>query len=709
MAYEIKKSDGTVLTTIGDGFLDTSTSLNLPGPNYVGYGEKLNENLVYMLENFASNIAPLSTSLPGQLWFNTSSSTLNVFTGQGYVPVAGVFTAGIPPAYPKDGDIWYNTNTGQTKVRSDNAWNLIGPNYTKEQGVSGAIPQVIADAASNTINHTVVTLQYGSEIIAVISADDTFTPSPPIFGFPTISPGITFANTIQNAGFRGTVTGNVVSQNNGTVVVNNSGPVGIITGNLIGSVTGNVVGNTVGTHTGSVLGATTVNTGTLSATGNITAGNVSATNLTGILNTPAQTNITSIGTLSGLTVAGVTNLLGTATLNGIGIATLGGSASFTSINATPIGNVIPSTASFTQVISGAIQAQAIGNVTPGSGRFTTITTGGLLSPTIGNTGASLVGTVSTASQPNITGVGTITTGLWQASTVQPTYGGTGVNNGVNTLTITGGGKTLDQEVYANASPRFIGTNFYNIPASAIIGGGGGGAVSSVTGTGTVSGITLSANQTTGAVTLTLGGSLNLTSGAITSALGFTPYSNANPNNYLSSINYTQVINALGYTPYNSTNPNGYVGASALSGYLTSSGTLTGTLNTSNACYTGNFSASGWIRATGDVTAFYGTSDRRLKENIVPITGALGKVLLLNGYHYNYKHANQHINLIGLMADEVEPVAPELVYESTPVGVDEDVENPYKALRYELAVPLLVEAIKELNAKIEALEARLAKQ
>jgi hypothetical protein len=47
MAYTILKSDGTVLTTIADGLLYKTTSLGLPGPNFVGYGQILNENMVY--------------------------------------------------------------------------------------------------------------------------------------------------------------------------------------------------------------------------------------------------------------------------------------------------------------------------------------------------------------------------------------------------------------------------------------------------------------------------------------------------------------------------------------------------------------------------------------------------------------------------------------------------------------------------------------
>jgi len=78
MAYTIVKSDGTVLTTIADGTINTtSTSLGLPGRNYAGYGQSLDTNFVHMIENFASSTAP-SNPLRGQLWYDTNNSLLKV-------------------------------------------------------------------------------------------------------------------------------------------------------------------------------------------------------------------------------------------------------------------------------------------------------------------------------------------------------------------------------------------------------------------------------------------------------------------------------------------------------------------------------------------------------------------------------------------------------------------------------------------------------
>jgi hypothetical protein len=78
MAYTIVKTDGTVLTTIADGTINTtSTSIGLPGRNYAGYGQQLDTNFVHTLENFAA-ASPPPNALRGQLWFNTNNNTLYV-------------------------------------------------------------------------------------------------------------------------------------------------------------------------------------------------------------------------------------------------------------------------------------------------------------------------------------------------------------------------------------------------------------------------------------------------------------------------------------------------------------------------------------------------------------------------------------------------------------------------------------------------------
>ena len=121
-------------------------------------------------------------------------------------------------------------------------------------------------------------------------------------------------------------------------------------------------------------------------------------------------------------------------------------------------------------------------------------------------------------------------------------------------------------------------------------------------------------------------------------------------------------------------------------------------------YTGNFAVTGNITATGEVTAYY--SDQRLKTDINPIEGALSKVMAIGGYTYKANELAADLgvanfdNQIGLLAQEVEAVMPELVTQSALAG--------YKTIRYDKVVSVLVEAIKEQQAMIEELRLEVKK-
>ena len=72
MSYIINKTDGSKLITLKDGTVDiVTTDLALFGKGYAGFGERLNENFVKLLENFAYTKAP-SKKVKGQLWYDTN-------------------------------------------------------------------------------------------------------------------------------------------------------------------------------------------------------------------------------------------------------------------------------------------------------------------------------------------------------------------------------------------------------------------------------------------------------------------------------------------------------------------------------------------------------------------------------------------------------------------------------------------------------------
>lgn len=100
MAYTITLSNGTVLTTIQDRTVDSSTSLTLIGRNYAGYGQYIANDLVYLLENFANTSAP-AHALVGQLWYNSNTQTMQVWNGATWaaVGVAGSGDTVLPSGY----------------------------------------------------------------------------------------------------------------------------------------------------------------------------------------------------------------------------------------------------------------------------------------------------------------------------------------------------------------------------------------------------------------------------------------------------------------------------------------------------------------------------------------------------------------------------------------------------------------------------------
>jgi hypothetical protein len=106
-----------------------------------------------------------------------------------------------------------------------------------------------------------------------------------------------------------------------------------------------------------------------------------------------------------------------------------------------------------------------------------------------------------------------------------------------------------------------------------------------------------------------------------------------------------------------------------------------------------------LLVVGDIIAF-STSDKNLKDDIKNIENPLDKVSKLNGvtFTWNDKQESYIGTDVGVIAQEVEEIIPEAVTTR---------DNGYKAVKYEKIIPLLIESIKELKDKNEALEAKLA--
>jgi len=110
---------------------------------------------------------------------------------------------------------------------------------------------------------------------------------------------------------------------------------------------------------------------------------------------------------------------------------------------------------------------------------------------------------------------------------------------------------------------------------------------------------------------------------------------------------------------------------------------------------------GDLHVEGDVIAYSTTvSDAALKYDINPVEFALDKINQLKGVSYKYKHNDRES--AGLLAQDVEKVMPSAVNtKKLPLATGTDKE--YKTLHYDSMTAILVEAIKELTAKVKKLE------
>jgi hypothetical protein len=271
-----------------------------------------------------------------------------------------------------------------------------------------------------------------------------------------------------------------------------------------------------------------------------------------------------------------------------------------------------------------------------------------------------------------------------------------------------------------------------------------GTVTSVSGTGTVSGISLSGTVTTSG-NLTLGGTLSVAASDITSGTISTARlasGSATSTTFLrgdqtwSSISSSNVTTALGFTPYPDSNP---------SGFVTSSGSVAFATNATNATYAsylGGVADSGWARifptnsgtanasgsginilgsgSTGIAGAYVGTSgsgntvtltvqtsspsDPRLKKDIQDSDLGLAFVKGLIPKKYRLIHDPKEQFGYGFLTSDVEKLIPKgssLVYHEPNLIAGD--EKGFDVVHYPSYIAVLVKAIQELSAEVEALK------
>jgi hypothetical protein len=224
MAYTINKTDGTVVATITDGTIDTSTSLTLFGKSYSGFGELLNENLVRLLENQTSTATP-TVPLKGELWFDANTNQLKVYDGTSFKPTGGAKSQATAPTSASAGDLWMDSDDKQVYFYTGSAWQLLSPVWSSTQQLSGWLIETLGSSGGDKV---VSSMYAGNTRVAILSKE-TFTPSVTQSGFASIKAGITLNSTISGV-FHGATTSATAVDVSGTT--NTSGTV-IAGGNFL--------------------------------------------------------------------------------------------------------------------------------------------------------------------------------------------------------------------------------------------------------------------------------------------------------------------------------------------------------------------------------------------------------------------------------------------------------------------------------------------
>jgi hypothetical protein len=376
------------------------------------------------------------------------------------------------------------------------------------------------------------------------------------------------------------------------------------------------------------------------------------------------------------------------------------------------------------------------------------------------------GTLNTArlsgSYTGITGVGTLAAGTWNGSVIGAIYGGTGfASYTVGDLLFADTTTSLAKLAGAAVGNALISGGVASAPSYGKIGlathvsgtlpvaNGGTGLTSLGAGVATFLGTPSSANLAAAVTDETGSGALVFATSPtfVTPALG-TPSSgnlanctfptlNQNTTGSAATLTTARTINGVSFngsanitvtanttntltlgTGLGGTSFNGSSAVTATVSYGTSAGTAcqgndarltdsrqatnTNTQLASLGVGTAASGTAGEIRATNNITAYY--SDDRLKTKLGNIENALDKVRSLSGFYYEANEVAQAFGYevkreVGVSAQQVQAVQPEVV---APAPIDEN----YLTVRYERLVPLLIEAIKELDGELQSIKQQL---
>jgi hypothetical protein len=461
VSYSIFRTNGSLLTTIPDGTVNTtSTPLSLPGRNFASYGQIVDTNFVRALENFADT-APPSKAMKGQLWYNTNPADEGLYI------------------CPTDGET--NPNNWVPILTPDNIGNITVANLTATGNITANNAAITNNANANAITANNLTVNVQANIASAT-----------ITGALAVTGNITAGNFVGGLSGAATTAGTVT-----TNAQSNITSVGTLTGL---AVSGNA------SFTGQLI--------SLGSNGNVrltggSAGHVLSTDGTGVLSwistaaaetaititANAQPNITSTGTLTGLNVSGNASFTG-ANVN-LGPAAnlkINGGTSGQILTSLGSGNVTwqttePVIPSGTRMIFAQTNAPTgwVKDTTNDDAALRVVSgtagSGGSVNFTAAFTSQSVSGTVGSTSAGGTVGTSSITAGIGSTA-VSGTVGSATAEGSIGTNTVSAGiGETaVGGVIGSTAAGGTIGTNTISagISGTSVTGSVGQTAVSGTT-------------------------------------------------------------------------------------------------------------------------------------------------------------------------------------------------------------------------------------
>jgi len=186
MSYRLNRTDGELLVDLTDGILDTTTTdITLIGKNYKGFGEFLNENLIKIMENFASTSQP-ANPMVGQLWYDKQDARLKVYDGTVFRPATGSVVSSTRPSNLNAGDLWIDNENNKLYIWDGTDLTLVGPDYDAGQGKTGF--EVASQLDSTDVQRTILKLFLGGTLVGVYSPETFYIPPEfAIAGYPLVA------------------------------------------------------------------------------------------------------------------------------------------------------------------------------------------------------------------------------------------------------------------------------------------------------------------------------------------------------------------------------------------------------------------------------------------------------------------------------------------------------------------------------------------